>query len=182
MERNFPILETKRLFLREITTEDTYDVLTYLSDKDVVKFMGISPCQNIKDVEEEIEWYKSIYKEATGVRWGITMKDTGTVIGSCGFLNMLTKHYRAEVGYELSKAYWGQGIASEALEAVVHYGFQHLQLERIQALIEPANISSQKLVERQGFLKEGLLRHYEYTCGKFDDLLMYSILKNDMRK
>ena len=75
----------------------------------------------------------SIYKEATGVSWGITMKDTGTVIGSCGFLNMLTKHYRAEVEYELSKVYWGQGIASEALEAVVHYGFQHLQLERIQA-------------------------------------------------
>lgn len=60
--------------------------------------------------------------------------------------------------------------------------FQHLQLERIQALIEPANISSQKLVERQGFIKEGLLRHYEYTCGKFDDLLMYSILKNDRSK
>lgn len=136
----------------------------------------------LPDVEEKIKWYKSIYKEATGVRWGITMKDTGTVIGSCGFLNMLTKHYRAEVGYELSKAYWGQGIASEALESVVHYGFQHLQLERIQALIEPANISSQKLVERQGFIKEGLLRHYEYTCGKFDDLLMYSILKNDRSK
>lgn len=80
----------------------------------------------LPDVEEKIKWYKSIYKEATGVRWGITMKDTGTVIGSCGFLNMLTKHYRAEVGYELSKAYWGQGIASEALESVVHYGFQHL--------------------------------------------------------
>lgn len=47
--------------------------------------MGISPCQNIEDVE--------LYKEATGARWGITMKDTGTVIGSCGFLNMLTKHY-----------------------------------------------------------------------------------------
>lgn len=180
MERNFPILETKRLILREITTEDTNDVFKYLSDKDVVKFMGISHCQNIKDVEEEIGWYKSIYVEASGIRWGITMRDTGTVIGSCGFLNMLTKHYRAEVGYELSKIYWGQGIASEALEAVVKYGFQNLQLERIQALIEPANVSSQKLVERQGFIKEGLLRHYEYTCGKFDDLFMYSILKNDM--
>ncbi len=72
--------------------------------------MGISPCQNIEDVEEEIKWYQSIYKEATGVRWGITMKVTATVIGSCGFLNMLTKHYRAEVGYVLSKDYWGKGL------------------------------------------------------------------------
>jgi len=95
---------------------------------------------------------------------------------------MLTKHYRAEVGYELSKDYWGNGIASEALEAAVKYGFHNLQLERIQALIEPANLSSQKLVERQGFIKEGLLRHYEYTCGKFDDLFMYSIIKKDFNQ
>jgi len=105
-----------------------------------------------------------------------------TFEGSCGFLNMLTKHYRAEVGYELSKDYWGNGIASEALEAAVKYGFHNLQLERIQALIEPANLSSQKLVERQGFIKEGLLRHYEYTCGKFDDLFMYSIIKKDFNQ
>ena len=66
------------------------------------------------------------------------------------------------------------------LEAVVNYGFHHFQLERIEALIEPANIRSQKLVEKQGFTREGLLRHYEFTCGKFDDLYMYSIIKEDL--
>ncbi|QDQ02852.1 GNAT family N-acetyltransferase [Lysinibacillus fusiformis] len=182
MKNKFPILETNRLILREIMLEDVYDIFKYLSDIDVVKHMGIMPCQNVKDVEDEIGWYKSIYEESTGIRWGITLKDSGKVIGSCGFLNMITKHNRAEVGYELSKDYWGKGIASEALEAVVNYGFHHLQLERIQALIEPANLSSQKLVERQGFSKEGLLRHYEYTCGKFDDLYMYSIIKEDLSK
>nr|WP_227494818.1 GNAT family N-acetyltransferase [Bacillus mycoides] len=61
---------------------------------------------------------------------------------------MLTKHYRAEVGYELSKDYWGKGLASEALEVVVKYGYHHFQLERIEALIEPANLPSPKLVEK----------------------------------
>ncbi len=108
------------------------------------------------------------------------MIDSGKVIGSCGFLNMRTQHFRAEVGFELSKDYWGKGIASEALEAIVQYGYRHFQLERIEALIEPANFPSQKLIEKQGFKKEGLLRHYEYTLAKFDDLYIYSIIKEEL--
>ncbi|MGN7408712.1 GNAT family N-acetyltransferase [Sporosarcina sp. SAFN-010] len=180
MKRKFPIIETDRLILREVIKEDSNDMFAYLSDKDVVKHMGLDPFQTEKDVLEEIEWYQKIFKDSTGIRWGIAHKDNGRVIGSCGFLNMQPKHSRTEIGYELSKEYWGKGIASEALEAVVKYGFQHLQLERIEALIEPANFASLKLLEKKGFEKEGLLRHYEFTCGKFDDLYMYSILKGDV--
>ncbi len=151
----------------------------YLSDQDVVKPMGLDPFETVKDVWDEISWYSSIYEVGTGIRWGITLKDSGKMIGSCGFLNRIPKHYRAEVGYEISKEYWGQGIASKALEAVVKYGYHHLQLERIEALIEPSNVPSQRLVEKQGFLKEGLLRHYEFARGTFDDLYMYSIIKED---
>ncbi|MFJ7935801.1 GNAT family N-acetyltransferase [Sporosarcina sp. NPDC096371] len=179
MEKEFPIIETKRLILRQVTLDDAADMFHYLSDQDVVKPMGLDPFQTVKDVWDEIKWYTAIYEEGTGIRWGITLKDSGKVIGSCGFLNRIPKHYRAEVGYEVSKDYWGQGIASEALEAVVQYGYYHLQLERIEALIEPANVPSQKLVEKQGFKKEGLLRHYEFTRGKFDNLYMYSIIKRD---
>ena len=68
---------------------------------------------------------------------------------------------------------------TEALSAVVHYGFTKMELMRIQALIEPENIASQKLFEKQGFLREGLLRKYEKVNGKFDDLYMYSLLRDD---
>ncbi|MBO0997425.1 GNAT family N-acetyltransferase [Bacillus sp. SD075] len=180
MGKVFPLIETKRLILREVTMEDAGDMFTYLSDTDVVKPMGLDPCQTVNDVGDEIKWYESIFQEGSGIRWGITLKDSGRVIGSCGFLNMVTNHHRAEIGYELSKAHWGKGIASEALEAVVMYGYRHFHLERIQALIEPDNYPSQKLVEKQGFSREGLLRHYEYTCGKFDDLYMYSLIKEDL--
>ncbi|WP_285767060.1 GNAT family protein [Peribacillus sp. SI8-4] len=180
MEKGFPVIETQRLILREATKADAGDMFEYLSDIDVVKPMGLEPCQTVHEVLDEIEWYQSIRKEGTGIRWGITMKDNGKVIGSCGFLNMVPKHFRAEVGYELNQAHWGIGIAGEALKAVVMYGYRHFQLERIEALIEPGNFPSQKMVEKQGFRKEGLLRHYEYTCGKFDDLLMYSLLRKDL--
>ncbi|TQR19424.1 GNAT family N-acetyltransferase [Psychrobacillus vulpis] len=181
MKQEFPVIETNRLILREVTKEDAHDMFLYLSDKDVVKPMGLEPFQTVEDVWDEIKWYKSIYEEGTGIRWGITLKDSGKVIGSCGFLNMIPKHYRAEIGYELSREYWGRGIASEVLEAVVHYGYKHFQLERIEALIELSNIQSQKLVEKNGFTREGLLRHYEFACGKFEDLYMYSIIKEDLK-
>ncbi|MCM3617713.1 GNAT family N-acetyltransferase [Sutcliffiella horikoshii] len=176
----FPILETERLILREVATEDAIDMFEYLSDKDVVTHMGLEPYKSSKDVlNEEIKWYKSIVEEGTGIRWVITKKESSVVIGSCGFLNMSPKHHRAEIGFELHKEYWGQGIASEAVEAVIDYGYENLNLERIEAIVDPPNFPSQKLMEKQGFRKEGLLRNYEYNFGKFNDVYMYSMIRED---
>jgi [ribosomal protein S5]-alanine N-acetyltransferase len=180
MIKIFPIIETERLILREADPSDAVDMLKYLSDTEVVKHMGLAPFRSLEDVSEELNWYINIYTKGTGIRWGITIKESGKMIGSCGFHNMVSKHHRAEVGFELSRSYWRQGIASEALAAVIQFGFKTFQLERIEALVEPANKSSQHLLEAKGFLREGLLRHYEYTCGKFDDLFMYSLLKGDL--
>lgn len=174
-----PILETNRLVLRRIEKHDAESILTYLSDEDVMEHYGLGTFQNVEDALDEISWYDSILKNNTGMRWGITLKEENKVIGSCGFLEMVAQHYRSDIGYELSKEYWGKGIASEALAAVINYGFMEMKLQRIQALIEPPNIRSQKLVEKHGFVKEGLLRKYEYTCGKFDDLYIFSLLKED---
>jgi len=179
LNKEFPVISTERLILREATAEDAEDMLRYLSDKRVMQHTGMDPFGSTDDVLEEIAWYRSIVEEGTGIRWGITLKDTGKMIGSCGFLNREARHFRAEIGYELSHDYWGRGMAGEALRAVVQYGFSQLRLERIEALIEPENGPSIRLVERNGFLREGLLRHYEYTQGKFDDLYMYSLLKSD---
>ena len=176
---DFPILETERLTLRRVTQEDASDLLAYLSDVDVMKYYGLESFKSINDALDEISWYNSIFEKGTGIRWGITLKGQEKIIGSCGFFNRVAQHYRAELGFELSKEHWGKGIASEAIKTVICYGFEQMNLQRIEALIEPPNIPSQKVVERQGFIREGLLRNYEYTCGKFDDLYMYSLLKQD---
>ncbi|MGG3122723.1 GNAT family protein [Priestia megaterium] len=178
----FPLIETDRLILRKIVKDDANNILKYLSDKEVMKYYGLEPFKTIHEALEEISWYESILNKKTGIRWGMTLKGEGKVIGSCGFLNRVPQHYRTEVGYELSRNYWGYGIASEALEVVIRYGFKYFKFQRIEALIEPPNIPSQKLVEKQGFIKEGLLRNYEFTCGKFDNLYMYSLLKQDFDK
>lgn len=141
--------------------------------------MGLDPFTSLEDALEEIAWYDSILEEGTGVRWGITLTGQNEVIGSCGFLNVSAKHQRAEIGFELSSDYWGRGIAGEALRAVVRHGFAQLGFHRIEALVEPANTASQQLLERVGFTREGLLRGYEFTRGKYDDLYMYSLLETD---
>lgn len=182
MSNYFPVIKTKRLTLREFETEDASNILKYLSDKEVMKHYGLEPFKTVEDALNEIAWYKSILNEKSGIRWGITLKEQDDIIGSCGFLNRFHNHYRAEIGYELSKDYWGNGIANEELGAVIKYGFTHLNLRRIEALIEPANAASQKLIKKHGFIKEGLLRSYEFTGGKFDDLYMYSLLKQDFEK
>ncbi|MED4838209.1 N-acetyltransferase [Priestia megaterium] len=153
MSNYFPIIKTKRLILSEIVAEDAGNILKYLSDKEVMKHYGLEPFTTVKDASNEIAWYKSILNEKSGIRWGITLKEQDDIIGSCGFLNRVHNHCRAEIGYELSKDYWGNGIA---------------------------NAASQKLIKKNGFIKEGLLRSYEFTCGKFDDLYMYSLLKQDV--
>lgn len=175
----FPSIETERLVLRKVTKDDADSLLTYLSDEEVTRHMGLAPFVSAEDALDEIGWYQSIFDNGTGMRWGITMEGQDRIIGSCGFLNRTQKHNRAEIGFELSREYWGKGIAAEALRAVIEYGFSELDLNRIEALIEPANSPSQKLVEKNGFVKEGLLREYEYTQGKYDDLYMYSLLKRE---
>jgi len=107
------------------------------------------------------------------------LQEDDVIIGSCGFLNQAERHQRAELGFELSPAYQGQGIAKEASLAVIEYGFTELSLNRIEALVLPANTASQRLLERLGFQREGLLRQYEKTRSQFDDLYMYSILRGD---
>ncbi|RCW76962.1 GNAT family N-acetyltransferase [Saliterribacillus persicus] len=175
----FPILETERLILRKITPDDANSILSYLSDEEVMKYYGLEPFNTINDALDEISWYQSIHTNSTGIRWGITLKEKGIVIGSCGFHNINPQHFRTEIGFELSKEQWRKGIAVEAVEAILSYGFEYMNFQRIEALIEPPNIPSQKLVEKLGFIREGLLRNYEFTCGKFDDLYMYSLLKQD---
>lgn len=175
----FPTLRSERLVLRQVIEKDAENVLAYLANEKVTRYMGIDPFKSRQHAIDEISWYRSIFEKDTGIRWGITLKDQDIVIGSCGFLNVKSQHRRSEIGFELSEEYWGKGIASEAFNTVIGYGFERMNLQRIEALVEPANISSQKLVEKHGFQREGLLRSYEFTCGKFDDLYMYSLLKQE---
>ncbi|PTA83563.1 N-acetyltransferase [Bacillus sp. Nf3] len=180
--QTFPTIHTERLILKQATIEDAEDMHIYLSNETVCRYMGIDAHESIEDTKGEIKWYDNIFKEQTGIRWGISLKDNPAIIGSCGFLNLEKQHCRTEIGYELHHDHWRKGIMSEAIAAVLRYGFQEMNLNRIEAIIDPENTSSIKLVEMLYFVKEGLLREYESGQKGFDNVFMYSILKMEFHR
>lgn len=150
----FPKLETERLQLRELTLLDAEMMFHYFSKESVIRYFGMDSFENIEQAKTTIQTFKNRYEEGSVFRWGIEKKGTGQLIGTCGFHLINNHHKRAEIGYELDDTYWGQGYASEALQAILVYGFETLQLIRIAAVVYVENKASQKLLKKQVFKKK----------------------------
>ena len=110
----------------------------------------------------------------------LVQKNAQTVIGYCGFHRWNQKHARAELGYELFEKFRGQGYMTEAMKALVAFGFQKMSLHRIEAQIDPHNQGSIRVVQKLGFEKEGILRgHHRDPEGQFHDTTVFALLKPD---
>ncbi|SCC49676.1 Acetyltransferase, GNAT family [Bacillus wiedmannii] len=181
-EMEFPKLETERLLLRELTLLDAETMFRYFSKESVIRYFGMDSFENIEQAKTTIQTFKNRYEEGSVFRWGIEKKGTGQLIGTCGF-HLINKHHkRAEIGYELDDTYWGQGYATEALQAILGYGFETLQLIRIAAVVYVENKASQKLLSKAGFQEEGLLRKHMIQNGVAHDTILYSLLKEEWKK
>ncbi|WP_088072497.1 GNAT family N-acetyltransferase [Gottfriedia luciferensis] len=175
----FPIITTERLYLREINVTDINRMFSILSREEVTKYYGLEAVKNSSEVLEIIHYFREMYETQSGIRWGIIEKETNQLIGSCGFNAYQVRNKRAELGYELHPDYWRKGYATEAIKALLSYGFDILQLNRIGAIVFPENIPSQMLLEKIGFMKEGLLRDYLIQGKKAHNTFVYSILANE---
>ncbi|NDJ53713.1 MAG: GNAT family N-acetyltransferase [Chloroflexi bacterium] len=181
---HFPIIETSKLVLRNITLEDIPAILTIFSDEEVTRYNDIDPFET----EERAEWFVGLchmrYVDKTGIRWGIVRRDddSDTVIGTCGY-NVFYRHSRrAVIGYELARPYWQQGIMTEAVGTIVSFGFEDLDLNRIEAETTLYNVASMRLLSRLGFYEEGVLRDFGYWKGDYHDLRMFSLLRRDYER
>ncbi len=181
--REFPQLETGRLILREMTPDDVEFYFRHFNNKKVVEGSCFPGPKTLEAAKEELEVYCiRPFKEDKGIRWGIIRKGTTALIGTCGIYDWNKTVRRAEIGYDLEPAHWGEGIMTEALRAVLRYGFDEMGLNRIQAIIDSENVKSIKLVERLGFKKEGVLRQNSYFRGQFRDEASFSLLKEEWTK
>lgn len=178
----FPILETNRLILRQIINEDSLNIYERFSEEEVTKYYGMFPMQAITQAERIINNFNKGFENSISIRWGIQLKHNNLLIGTCGYHNWNKYASRAEVGYELSKDYWGKGYMREALTSIISYGFHFMNLNRIEALVYPENTDSHSLLMKSGFLKEGILREYAFFRDIHQDLVMYSLLKSDKDK
>jgi len=178
--QGFPQLETRNLILRRMHAADSSAIFDILSDFKVTDFYDDDAFTDIAQASDQIEAWENGYKNRVCIRWGICQKYEGTIIGSCGYYGIHTWNLRASFGYELASEYWRQGIMTEALRAMIDYGFDEMGLNRIDAVVMPGNIASIKMLERLGFRNEGRLEEYEKWGGKgFVDLFMFAMLRKD---
>lgn len=183
--KKFPALKTDRLILREITMKDVEWYLDHFSKKEIVHGQGFPPPKNMKVAREELQLYfVDLFKNRNGFRWGIELKDGDGLIGSCGYYKWLKPDGRqAEVGYDLDPPYWGRGIMTEAMTAMIDFGFQRMRLNRIELLAMPRNTRSCGLATKVGFKREGVLREHGFDeKGRVADDLLFSMLRSDWVK
>lgn len=175
---SFPVLETERLILREISQKDVKEVYEIYSSVEAMRYFGKHPMKAIEEAEERINETSTAFQFKEGIRWAITFKDSDNLIGSAGIWRLLKEHLRGEIGYELMPEYWKKGIMFEALREIINFGFIQMNLHTIEANIDPQNSASLKLLEKLGFEKEGHIKDSFYFNGKFEDTAIYSLIRN----
>ncbi len=177
-----PTIATERLLLRRISEDDRSAWLEVWNSPGVLDYlvdMDWAPRAEVAD--EIIAWAERIVKEASGIRWAITLRPADKMIGSCGFHLYSGRHRRAEVGYELHSAYWRRGIMSEALAAVLTFCFERLDLHRVEADVVEGNAASAALLHKAGFTLEGAWRDRVRKRGVFHTLWQFSLLAPEYR-
>jgi len=179
---SLPTFETNRLKIRLFKIEDIHDLFEYCSDSKVTKYLSFETYTDISEAEDRIKYclegYKNIDKP---IVWGIEYKENGKLIGSIDFITWNENHKEAEVGYILNQNYWNKGIMTEALSAVIKFGFEKMNLNRITICCDERNIASARVIEKNGLKYEGTLREKLFIKDEFVSIKCYSILKNEYK-
>jgi len=145
-----PKIETERLILREITSDDTHAIFKNFSDPDIAKWFLEQPLTTIDQATQFIDQFKSEFKQGKGITWAIVLQENSECIGTCGYGDV-EFGARGEIGFDLAKDYWGKGFMSESLIAIIDYGFSVLKLSKVEAHTYSNNARAKHLLEKLGF-------------------------------
>jgi [ribosomal protein S5]-alanine N-acetyltransferase len=172
----FPELYTERLRLRRLTESDVDVMYAMRSHEAVMQYMDMRKTETYAEAKAKLEEMNADIDSNIGITWCISLLDHNDMIGYVSIWRIDAANYRGEVGYAISPNFWGKGFASEALAAVVKFGFSQLHLHSLEAIINPNNNGSAKVLEKQGFVREAHFKENYFFDGKFLDSVVYSKL------
>ena len=172
----FPVLHTERLLLRQIIKDDANEMFQLRSNPEIMKYIPRELPKTIDDAIAHIEYMQGLLDNKECINWAICLKEDSKLIGNVGYFRMQPENHRAEIGYMLGTEFHGKGIMQEALTEIIRYGFENMRLHSIEAVTDPENFSSWKLLEKNGFIREGHFKEDFYWQGKFLDSFVYSLL------
>lgn len=172
-----PTLETPNLILRPLRETDLDDLYEYAIDPEVYPHGMWRPYQSREEAQEHLADLLKGYGQGTVWWWALQNKADNKMIGRCELVNVVRSVARAEIGYALNRQYWGKGYASEAVQRVLHYGFEDMGLNRIAAEVLTDNATSIHLLEKMSMKREGTLRQETKVRGFLEDIHVYAILR-----
>jgi ribosomal-protein-alanine N-acetyltransferase len=176
---NLPLLETKRLRLRKLSSRDANDIYEYASLPEVAENVSWEHHRNISDSIHFLKMIISQYENCIPSPWGIVYKENSKLIGTIGYHIHSSVNFFAEVGYALSKDYWNMGIMTEALLEVLDFGFSRMNLNRIEATCMLNNAASEKVLKKCGMKYEGIMKQKIFAKEKFHDLKLFAVTKGE---
>ena len=175
----FRDLQTPRLMLRALKPGDARGYLDIFSDPESMVFWSGEHITTLAEAEDmltaDMRWVNS----GEALCWGIALPETDQLIGKISLYLFSKQNRRAETGYILNRKFWGRGLMSEALAAVLHYAFDELKMHRIEADVDPDHAASLALLEKFGFVREGTLRDRWFVHGEWHDSIMLGLLSQD---
>lgn len=174
-------ITTDRLYLRKLTLEDASDMFEYSRDPDVSKYTVWDHHASIKDTKGFLNYILENYSKGIVEDWGIVYKENNKLIGTCGFFEWDKTNHSAHIHYALSKAYAGKGLMTETVKAIIDFGFEKMNLNRIEARCMPENIGSERVMQKSGLLLEGIARESLFAKGIYKDLKVYAIIRKDLK-
>lgn len=171
-------LHTPRLTLRAFTESDAEDIYAWASDERVTKFLGWLPHESIDKTKEVLAGWIAKYSDTDYYGWAIVFE--GKVIGRVTTNYVSRGHRRCEVGYYIGHDHWNMGLMTEALSGVLEYFFNRAGMNRVEAIYEPDNPASGRVMEKCGMKYEGTMRQF-FQCrdGSYTDGLLCAILKEE---
>lgn len=176
--RTIPTLETERLILRKILPCDENDMYEYSRDPETSKYLLWEPHASRSYTRAHIRYLQDAYNRASFFDWALIEKESGKMIGTCGFTEIYEREKRAEIGYVIAPAFHRRGFAPEALKKVMEYGFLTLGLTKLSGRFMEDNEASRKILERFGFQNDTVRNESIFKRGKKERIFTYSLTKD----
>jgi RimJ/RimL family protein N-acetyltransferase len=170
-------LFTPRLRLRWMEAGDAEAHYAVFADPEVARYWSSGPWTALDQSRDHIAATQAAYADGSGMRLGIELRESGALIGNASLHHFVDGSRRCELGYALARTHWGCGYASEALRALLAYGFTALDLNRVEADIDPRNTASARVLEKLGFRKEGFMPERWIVQGEPADTVFYGLLR-----
>lgn len=176
---DMPRLETPRLILRRLEMRDAPDLFDYSRDPQVAKHVLWDAQTSVSEARAYVRYMLRRYRAGEPASWGIEEKKTGRVVGTIGYMWYQRDNNACEVGYSLARRRWNRGYMTEALAEVLRFSFEELGVHRVEAQHEVENAASGAVMRKCGMQKEGTLRGRLYNKGRYVDVDLYAMLRED---